>query len=150
MVRFFDIYTFSFFSPSLYILYNEQLIWFALKGVCADDDIAAYREASQLRTIFGSNCDAKITAGAIASKITPPTLALTPPEQRGFCRGRQLSLNAVDLDTFMRAFNVMFDGPWEITNLSNFPLVALFDFCNACPTLLHEWLFLVIKVFVSP
>ena len=125
--------------------FNEQLIWFALKGVCADDDIAAYREASQLRTIFGSNCDAKIIAGAIASKITPPTLALTPPEQRGFCKGRQLSLNAVDLDTFMRAFNVMFQGPWEIPNLDNFPLVALFDFCNAFPTMLHQWLFLVLK-----
>jgi len=125
--------------------FNEQLVWFALKGICAEDDIAAYREASQLRTIFGSNCDAKIIAGAVASKLTPPTLALTPFEQRGFCRGRQMSLNVVDLDSFMRAFNVIFDGPWDHSNLNNFPLVALYDFCNAFPTLLHQWLFEVIK-----
>ena len=133
-------------EPAYLESFNEQLIWFALKGVSAEDDIAAYREASQLRTIFGSNCDSKIIAGAIASKLTPPTLELTPPEQRGFCRGRQLSFNAVDLDSFMRAFNVMFQGPWEIPNLFNFPITALYDFCNAFPTLLHQWLVLVLKL----
>ena len=100
--------------------FNEQLVWFAFKGVCSEDDIAAYREASQLRTIFGSNCDAKIIAGAVAMKLTPATLALTPVEQRGFCRGRQLSLNIVDLDSYMRAFNVMFGGTRAYFNLENF------------------------------
>ena len=33
-------------------------------------------------------------------------LAVTPEAQRGFCRGRQLSLNVVDLDTMSRAFNI--------------------------------------------
>ena len=90
--------------------FNEQLVWFAFKGVYSEDDIAAYREASQLRTTFGSNCDAKIIAGAIAAMLTPGTLALTPLEQLGFCRSRQLALNIVDLDSYMRAFNVMFGG----------------------------------------
>ena len=87
--------------------FNEQLAQFAFKGVCAEDDLAAYREASRLRTIFGSIGDAKMIAGAIAALLTPGTLALTPPEQRGFCRGRQLALNVVDLDSYTPAFNVM-------------------------------------------
>ena len=44
----------------------------------------------------------------------------------------------------MRAFNVMFGGSRAYSNLENCPLVALYDFCNAFATLLHEWLFLVI------
>ena len=88
--------------------FNEPLLWFAPKGVTAEDDFVVYREPSQLRTIFGSNIDCKIVAGAIAAALTPATLAVTPTIQRGFCRGRQLSLNVVDLDSFMRAFYVIF------------------------------------------
>ena len=80
----------------------------------------------------------------VASVLTPPTLAVTPAIQRGFCRGRQLSLNVVDLDSFMRAFYVCFPGPWNVSNLKNLPVSALYDFCNAFPTLLHEWLFIVL------
>ena len=36
-------------EPVYFESFNEQLIWFALKGICDDDDVAAYREASQLR-----------------------------------------------------------------------------------------------------
>jgi hypothetical protein len=74
-------------QPEGISLFNEQLMWFAPKGISADDDFAVYREPSQLRTIFGSNTDSKIVAGAIASALTPATLAVTPAIQRGFCRG---------------------------------------------------------------
>ena len=41
--------------------FNEQLLWFAAKGVTAEDDFVVYREPSQLRTIFGSNTDCKLS-----------------------------------------------------------------------------------------
>ena len=131
-------------QPEGLSVFNEQLIWFAPKGISAEDDFAVYREPSQLRTIFGSNTDSKIIAGAVASALTPATLAVTPTIQRGFCRGRQLSLNVVDLDSYMRAFYVCFPGPWNISNLKNLPVSALYDFCNAFPTIIHEWLFIVL------
>ena len=53
-------------QPAGLEIFNQQLMWFAPKGVSAEDDLVVYREPSQLRTIFGSNTDCKIVAGAIA------------------------------------------------------------------------------------
>ena len=119
--------------------------------------------------------------------------------QRGFCRGRQLSLNIVDIDTYMRAFNdlsgmceadyspeddsdahlfsddVAEDGKVTLRcdttqskvtlrcdtgasstaaaeglsfkgDIGKIPAAMLYDFCNAFPTLLHEWMWLVLNV----
>ena len=76
-------------------------------GVKDEDDVAVYRTPGQLRTIFGSNADSKILATGLADILTEPTLALTLGIQRGSCRGRQLALNVVDLDSYMRAFNTI-------------------------------------------
>ena len=142
--------------PDRLAAFNEQLVWFAFKGVCDEDDIAAYRHPSQLRTIFGSNTDSKIVAGGIAGCLTPATLTLTPSNQRGFCKGRQLGLNIVDLDSYMRTYNVLHTWPnlhtlvSDSSYLRNIPCSALYDFYNAFPTLLHQWLFLVLKVLQVP
>lgn len=65
------------------------------------------------------------------------TLAITPAAQRGFFRGRQLSLNVVDLDTYMRAFNlrsnidlteVKMDQHYR-GSISDIPAVMLYDSC---------------------
>ncbi len=137
-------------KPSRLSEFNEQLLWFALKGVCDEDDIAAYRTPGQLRTIFGSNTDCTTIAAGIAAKLVPPTLALTPFIQRGFCKGRQLGLNVVDFDSYMRAYNVMHTGMWSTDNIANLPVTALYDFCNAFPTMLHQWLFLVLDSLQLP
>ena len=79
--------------------FSMQNVWFAFKGTHDDDKQAVYRAPGQLRTKFGGNCDSKIIPGATASNILEPTLAVTPFCQRGFCRGRQLALNVVDLDS---------------------------------------------------
>ena len=87
--------------------FNDQFVWFALKGELDEDNIAVYRTAGNLRTIFGGNSDSKYIAAGISDSLLIPTLAITPPAQRGFCRERQLSLNVVDIDTHMRAFNIL-------------------------------------------
>ena len=133
---------------------NKQIIWFAPKGECDADRIAVIRTPGNLRTIFGSNCDGKLIASGIASQLAEATFSLTPAAQRGFCRGRQLALNVVDLDAYTRAFNAMaglaFDSVAEIGNIGNLPATALYDFCNAFPTLLHEWMWLVLNVLDMP
>ena len=35
-------------------------------------------------------------------------------------------------------------------DISNIPCTALYDFCNAFPTMLHEWLFLVLRALEVP
>ena len=42
-------------------------------------------------------------ASGIADPLSCPTFAITPHVQRGFCQGRQLSLNVVDVDAYMKA-----------------------------------------------
>ena len=82
-----------------FINLNRQLVWLAPKGEVDEDSVAVYRTPDNLRTIFGSNADVKLISAAISDSIVVETLAITPAAQRGFCRGRQLSLNVVDLDT---------------------------------------------------
>ena len=169
---------------------NRQLVWFAPKGELDDDSVAVLRTSDNLRTIFGSNADAKLISAGVSDSIVDATLALTPAAQRGFCRGRQLSLNVVDLDTFSRAFNICADidltesqisgielvhdlkegarapSLRSSTNLasnlasssrgqyrgsiSDIPAVMLYNFCNAFPTVLHEWMWLVLKTIKLP
>ena len=86
-----------------------QLVWFAQKGELDDDSVAVLRKPVNLRTIFGSNADAKLIFAGVSDSIVDATLELTPAAQRGFCRGRQLSLNVVDSDTYSKAFNICAD-----------------------------------------
>ena len=94
----------------------------------------------------------------IADAIVDATLAITPAAQRGFCRGRQLSLNVVDLDTYSRAFSICVNidlteelrGQLYRGNISDIPAAMLHDFCNAFPTVLHEWMWLVLKIIKLP
>ena len=108
-----------------------------------------FREASQLR-FFCSNTDSKISSSCVSYKLTSATLALTPFVQRGFCHGRQLALNIVDLDSYMRAYNSRFNFDHAERDVSLLPCTALYDFCNAFPTLLHAWLFLVLEALQVP
>jgi len=85
--------------------FNMQYVWFPPKGELEGDSVALIRTAGTVRTLFGSSSDSKLIASGIADSITTPTLAITPANQRGFCRGRQLSLNVVDVDAYMRAHN---------------------------------------------
>ena len=135
-------------------LFNRQLVWFAPKGEVDEDSVAVLRTPGNLRTIFGSNADSKLISAGISNAISEPTFAITPAAQRGFCKGRQLSLKVVDLDAYMRAFNLV--SSIDLTegkrsepytgNIGDIPAAMLYDFCNAFPTLLHEWMWLVLKV----
>ena len=131
--------------------FNIQKCWFAPKGVVAEDKTACIRTPDKFRTIFGSNCDSKLVSGTIAFMFGAAVLLLTPMNQRGFCKGRQLSLNSVDLDVFMRFFNAKFDLK-EISagRIGGIPVTVLYDFCNAFPTILHSFLFLVLECLGVP
>ena len=50
----------------------------------------------------------------------------------------------------MKAFNQKFDANLHKGDIGKYPATALYDFCNAFPTLVHEWMFLVIKAYKFP
>jgi hypothetical protein len=48
-------------------------------------------------------------------------------------------------------YNNLFDASsFNWSRIGDLPAAALYDFCNAFPTLLHEWLFFVLKVIRCP
>ena len=130
-------------SPSTDLTASKtQLDRFAPKVASGDDRVAVIRTPNDLRTIFGSKCDSKFTSGTILHKLVNPTLQVTPQNQRGFCKGRQLSLNTVDLDLFMRLFNCKIDiSKISMDKVGNIPVSVLYDFRNAFPIVLHCFLF---------
>ena len=77
-------------APSHIDKFNKQIVWFAPKGIQDGDSKAVYRTPDRLRTIFGSNCDSKLVAGAVSYKLTPAVMELTPSSQRGFCKNQTL------------------------------------------------------------
>ena len=130
--------------------FNSQLVWMAPKGASAEDGKVVLRTPNNLRTIFGSNADSKIISGATAYELVEPTLCVTPSSQRGFCRGRQLGVNIVDIDAFVRVFKSIYDASPSCNDIASLPGTPLYDFCNAFPTVLHEWLFLILRCYKLP
>ncbi len=112
--------------------FNGQNVAFAPKGIEATDKVEPVRAPPNLRTLFLSNTDNKSLAGGINVKIIDPVLQITPACQRGFCPGRQFTLNIVVLDTFTRVFNHI-SGYDTSSDISECPVTALYDICNAFP-----------------
>ena len=59
------------------------------------------------------------------------------PAQRGFVAGRQGLQNVVDIDTRARIADILAGTPSYL-----FPLLLLFDFAAAFPSVAHRWLYL--------
>ncbi len=52
---------------------------------------------------------------------------------------------------FTRVYNNSFDASlFDWGNVGLIPCTALYDFCNAFPTLLHDWLFMILIVIGVP
>ena len=52
-------------------------MWFAPKGELDDDSVAVLHTPYNLRTIFGSNADAKLISAGVSDAIVDATLAIT-------------------------------------------------------------------------
>ena len=48
---------------------------------------------------------------------------------------------------YMRVHNAGFDFEHAVKNIKNLPCTPLYDFCNAFPSLLHAWLFMVLEAY---
>ena len=77
----------------------------------------------------------------------PATLLTTPLNQRGFCPGRQFCLNIVELDAFQRVYDCIANSSTLSSGFeaAECPVLALFDMCNAFPSIAHVWLFAVLR-----
>ena len=130
--------------------FNDQNVVFAPKGKEARDNSVPSRAVGNLRTISLLNTDNKVIATAQNRNMIEPVLNATPPNQRGFCPGRQFLLNVVTLDTWLRVFNAVSNFSSSIFSPGDCPVTTLYDICNAFPTIAHVWLFACLKCLDLP
>ena len=102
----------------------------------------AYREAEDTRPLGLKCSDNKVIAG-VANHTWKSMLAdQLGQAQRGFLSGRYPSLNILDLDAWCRKLS--FPGASEL------PLLVLFDFAAAFPSISHRFLFTVLRWLKVP
>ena len=88
--------------------------------------------------------------------ISPAIVEGAIDTQRGFIHGRQLAQNAVDLDYFGRAHAFAYRRDFDIGGnelitvptvgiAATLPLLVLYDFASAFPSVAHAWLFCVLR-----
>ena len=103
--------------------------------------------------------DNKANCSTTIACISPLTKLTTHSSQNGFVPGRQLLQNPVDIDTCSRinAFICMarrsvstIDAPLDPLLASLLAITALFDFAAAFPSIIHEWIFLVLEAIQAP
>ena len=95
--------------------------------------------------------------------LVGPSMTITPQCQGGFCKGRQFACNSVVLDTFMWVYNRISSFPGDTVEncqlvecasptvtpgraglIEDCPITALYDICNAFPSIAHLWLLCVL------
>ena len=119
--------------------FNDFLLVLPPKGEKRCDANRVVRSAEETRPLSLKNSDAKIISGVVNHSLSTLIPQWARWTQRGFVRGRQGLDNVVDLDTAARVIAYFKStAMWQ-------PLLILFDFMIAFPSIAHEWLFLALK-----
>ena len=115
--------------------WNEHLLAFLPKGK-EDDDIicGAFRAPSAARAIALKNADCKLVDAATNAKIAQAVEAASPAPQKAFLRGRSFLDHVLAMDVKARACGFQDDKDLLA------PVMALFDFGDAFPSLMVDWL----------
>ena len=145
---------------------NDGVMVFAPKGSAEDDFIAdphaVFRRPEELRPLTLKNEDNKTVAGVTNWIITPVVAKSSSKLQNGFKRDCQLTQNVVDLDFESRKQTLLFQGRFDkfryseqlILNreglVNSLPVLMLYDYAAAFPSVSHAWLFMVLNYINIP
>ena len=123
----------------LHIEYNQSLTVFIPKGEEDEDTpTSVVRRAVDTRPLTLKNSDNKLIAGAVNYTHKHVLTRGICRIQRGFVQGRQMLANIIDLDTRAHCFGLA--SPSHLI-----PILVLFDFSAAFPSVSHTWLFLALE-----
>ena len=110
--------------------FNASISAFLAKGESSSDTLEVVREAADTRPLSMKNTDNKLVAGAFNLKIKTFTASKLHRHQQGFVVGGQGSTNVCEIDTASRVLALK----------SNWAIAALLDIGQAFPSMLHDWL----------
>ena len=118
--------------------FNESVMVFVPKDVTEREEIDGdiVRGPMALRPLSLKSTDNKAIAGVTNNRLSPVLSKQSFCIQRGFIRGRSMLRNTLDLDTVMRLASFRTDL---------FPILVLFDFAAAFPSIFHCWLLTIIE-----
>ena len=118
--------------------FNDALFIFVPKGTEDDDETGIIRSPSATRPLGLKNTDVKCISGATHFLIRHSIAKFAARQQNGFVHGRNFINNVVDLDTRARCL--------AMNDLLPMPIMLFTDFGAAFPSVIHEWLFLVLEM----
>jgi len=137
--------------------FNDGLFVFIPKDT-GNNDEAFYADPLETRPLTLKNTDNKGVAGVINWIVHPVVKRSACSLQNGFIKGRQLVQNPVDLDFHARLEALRFSG--DETHFMHYlselviskvgitgliPLLLLFDFAAAFPSVRHAWMHFFIE-----
>ncbi len=123
--------------------FNASLSHFLPKGDVEGDAIEVIRAATEMRLISAKNTDNKTIVGASIFKFRRWAQENTHHAQRGFVPKRNFLNNIVDLDSASRVYsNHAMGRESNKVNIALIPILALFDFAIAFPSVIHDWIFI--------
>jgi hypothetical protein len=130
--------------------FNDLLGVFLPKG-STDEDTAksAKRSAENTRPLSLKNTDNKIVAAVTNRSITPIIATNSDKSRNGFVIGRQGIDNVIALDTQARIQDHIAGNNKNLTT-ENLPILPLYDFCTAFPSVAHEFIFIVLTALNVP
>ena len=130
--------------------FNESLGIYPAKGTADDDsDYLVKRAASDTRPLSCKKCDNKIFAGSVSHVMTPLIAKHADKQQEGFVKGGQGVNNLITVDCHSRALDAaaVLLGPSPVESV---PLLVLFDFAAAFPSMAHAFIFISLKYYEVP
>jgi len=125
--------------------FNESGILFAPKGSQPHDPVEVIREPLQTRPLSLKNSDNKLIVASNVKSLEPQYQLITHKTQNGFVAGRNFLNNILDLDSAGRIFSMVYESECENSNPSNIPILGAFDYEAAFPSVIHGWIWLVLK-----
>ena len=116
---------------------------FLVKGEDDHDTVAVLRDPMSTRPLCMKNCDNKIIASANCIALNPDFTRITHKTQNGFTQGRKFLNNLVDVDSASRMYSMLYDH-LDSTSPEDIPIAGAYDFEAAFPSVIHEWIWLVL------
>ena len=130
--------------------FNESGITFLAKGSESHDAIELIRKAKSTRPISTLNSDHKIIVAVNVSCLGEKYEENIHDAQSGFVAGRNFLNNIVDLDSMGRILSMHFlNQKYHQLSIAQqaelSPILPLYDMETAFPSVIHAWIFLVLR-----
>ena len=130
--------------------FNDMLGIYLPKGsLDGDTKHSVNRTGDCTRPLGLKNTDNKSVAGAVNYTISPTIAKAADTSQNGFTKGRQGVDNVVTLDAQARIQDHI-AGAKDHLPISQIPIMPLYDFAAAFPSIAHEFMFVVFAALRLP